>query len=250
MNELEQDLRTIGAMQRQMLPREVPQPSGWDLAVHYQVGAWPSGNYYDFLPLHDGRLAFLLADASEQGGPAAALVAMVRVFMHACPLASGHADAEFCPMPGNIVQAPHILLANLNQLVIENSLEGQTMSVFCGILSPADGTLHFANAGHLSPRWYHARTGGIEALRYAVGLPLGLDAAASFYHKRVEIETGDVLVFFTQGTIVDSDLSLQRLDCAIKKNAQASSVAIKDAIVQSLRAGDDDATLLVMRRAA
>lgn len=248
MQELEQDLRTIGAMQKRFLPEEVPQPPGWNLAVHYQVGRWAGGNYYDFLPLADGRLALVLADASEQGGPAAALVAMLRVFIHSCPLASGRADAAFCPLQGEVVQVPHVLLGNLNQIILENSLHGQTMSLFCGILSPLEGTLHFANAGHPSPRWFHARTRSIEALRYAVGLPLGMDAGTVYHHKRIAIETGDVLVFYTHGVIAGGGGSLARLDRSLKQSARHSAAAIKNAILSACPRNDDDATLLVLQR--
>jgi sigma-B regulation protein RsbU (phosphoserine phosphatase) len=154
MENLLQDMQTIGAMQRHFLPRELPQPVGWQFAVHYQVGQWPSGDYYDFLPLADGRFVFLMADASDQGGPAAALAAMLRVFMHSCPLASGQEQSPFCPLHGEVVQAPHIILGNLNRIVLENALEEQSMSAFCGILNPLEGIFHFGNAGHPSPRWW------------------------------------------------------------------------------------------------
>ena len=47
------------------------------MAAHHELGPWPAGGYYDFLSLPDGRLLFLVADASDRGAPAATLVAML-----------------------------------------------------------------------------------------------------------------------------------------------------------------------------
>ena len=63
MRELQRQLQTLGELQRHLLPREIPQPVGWQIAVHYAVSRWPGGDYYDFLPLPDGRILLLVADA-------------------------------------------------------------------------------------------------------------------------------------------------------------------------------------------
>jgi sigma-B regulation protein RsbU (phosphoserine phosphatase) len=259
MENLLQDMRTIGAMQRHLLPRELPQPVGWQFAVHYQLGQWPSGDYYDFLPLADGRLVFLMADASDQEGPAAALVAMLRVSMHACPLTSGQEQSPFCPLHGDVVQSPHIILGNLNRIVLENALKEQSMSAFCGILNPLEGSLHFANAGHPSPRWWHARSHTIEALRYAVGLPLGMDLHATYHHKRIQIEPGDVLLFYTSGLSTAKSpqrgvFGLERLDAALKHAAHHSAEAVQNEVLARLedflddQSPREDVTLVVMKR--
>lgn len=259
MEYLVQDMQTIGAMQRHLLPRVVPQPTGWKLAVHYQVGQCPSGDYYDFLPLADGRFVFLLADSSEHGGPAAALVAMLRVSMHSCPLSSGRDQSPFCPLDGAVVQSPHIILGDLNRIVFANALEGQTISAFCGILDPLERTLHFANAGHPSPRWWHASSRSVEALRYAVGLPLGIDLHAAYHHKHIQIEPGDVILFYTSGvsavcTPRSDGFSLESLDAALSESARRGAEAVKNEVLARLRdsrnepSPREDVTLVVMQR--
>jgi sigma-B regulation protein RsbU (phosphoserine phosphatase) len=199
-----------------------------------------------------------MADASDQGGPAAALVAMLRVSMHSCPLTSGHGQSPFCPLHGEVVQSPHIILGNLNRIVLENTLEEQSMSAFCGILNPVDGTLHFANAGHPSPGWWHARSHTIEALRYAVGLPLGMALHATYHHKRIQIEPGDVLLFYTSGVSTAKSprrgvFGLERLDAALKHAARHGAEAVKNEVISRLegflekRSPQEDVTLVVMK---
>src|SRR5262249_15301495 len=152
---------------------------GWQVAAHYAVSSCPGGDYYDFLPLADGRVLFLVGDASDEGAPATVLIALVRVMLHSCPLNSGVERLPFCPMRGEILQPPHVILGNLNRVLVENSLEEQYMTAFCSLLSPTEGTLHYASAGHPPPLWWRARQGVVESVRDIIGQPLGLRADAA-----------------------------------------------------------------------
>src|SRR4051794_7160332 len=125
MEEMLRPLHTVAQLQRHLLPRTIPQPPGWRVAAHHELGPWPGGSYYDFLPLPDGRLLFLVADASDRGAPAATLVAMVRAVVPSCPLSSGSELPPFCPLREPLPQPPHILLGHLNRMLAENSLEDQ-----------------------------------------------------------------------------------------------------------------------------
>lgn len=259
MQNMARQIRMMGDWQRHLLPRKTPDPPGWQIAAHYAVGAYPGGDYYDFLTLPDGRILFLIGDASDEGGPACALVALVRVMMHSCPLNSGVGRLPFCPMSGEVVQAPHIILGNLNRVLVENSLEEQHMTVLCGLLSPLEGELHYANAGHLAPRWWHARTRTVELLRSPTGLPLGLDVHASYHHQRVAIEPGDVLLAYSDGITTALNkagyaFGQGRLDDALRDLAPQGAQTLKNGLVARLsdfldeRDSQDDVTLLVFER--
>lgn len=259
MNELKRQMCTLAEWQRNLLPHTLAQPEGWRIVGHHEPGKWPGGDYYDVLPLPDGRLLFLLADASDQGAPAAALVAMVRVTVHSCPLGSGFDRLPFCPLHNMVTQPPHIILGHLNHVLHENSLEEQFVTAFCGILDPVDGNFHFANAGHPAPRWWHADTRQIEALRDPAGLPLGLDRRATYHHKRVVIEPGDLVVLYS-----DSLTALQNaegiaygcklLDDVITTTATQGAEAVKSALQVTMNdflneaSLNDDVTLLIFER--
>jgi sigma-B regulation protein RsbU (phosphoserine phosphatase) len=257
--EMARQLRAIGDLQRRLLPREVPQPTGWRLAAHYVVGRWPGGDYYDFITLPDGRLLLLVADASDEGAASAALVAMTRVVLHSCPLSSGVEQLPFCPLRDPVIQPPHILLGHLNRVLGDNSLEEQFMTAFCGVLDPIDGFLHYTNAGHPSPRWWRATERAIEPLREASGLPLGMERNVSYHHKRIEIGRGDILVLYSDGLTAALNgegqwFGCDRLDDAIHQNAREGAAAVKGAVMASLEEfldGEDpadDVTLLVIER--
>ena len=259
MQEMLRQLQAIGDLQRRLLPRELPQPSGWRLAAHYDVGRWPGGDYYDFITMPDGRLMLLVADASDQGAPSAALVAMTRVVLHSCPLSSGVEQLPFCPLRDPIIQPPHILLGHLNRVLVENSLEEQFMTAFCGVLDPIDGNLHYANAGHPSPRCWRSVRRAIEPLRDASGLPLGMEPTATYHHKRIDIAHGDILVFYSDGLTAALDaqgrsFGCERLDGVIRQSAKEGAGAVKGAVLASLdefldsNDPEDDVTLLVVER--
>jgi serine phosphatase RsbU (regulator of sigma subunit) len=259
MNELQRQIQTLGQLQRHLLPREIPQPESWQIAVHYAVGRWPGGNYYDLLRLPDGRILVLVADASEQGAPASALIAMTRVVLHSCPLSSGAERLPFCPFSEPLTQPPHVLLGHLNRVLAENSLEEQFLTAFCGVLNPCDGTFHFANAGYPAPRWWRASSRVVEPLRHPVGLPLGIDRMASYHHKRVEIEPGDLVLFCSGGLTAAQNTKGQlfgseRLDHALRDTASGGAESVKSAVLSRLedflarRELDVDVNLLIVER--
>jgi sigma-B regulation protein RsbU (phosphoserine phosphatase) len=251
----------VAALQRRLLPRQIPQPPGWCFAVHHTVGPHPGGDYYDFLPLPDGRLLLFIADASDEGAPSAVLVAIVRVVLHACPLSSGTDCLPFCPLRGEVVQPPHLILGHLNRVLAENCLNGQSMTAFCGLLSPAEGTLHYANAGHLPARLWRAATGTVESLPDAPGLPLALEPHTSYHHKRSCLEPGDMLVLYSDGLTACHDargalFGTGRLDAVIRQLAPGGAEKVKAGLLANLESflgreqAQDDLTLLVFGRQA
>ncbi|MCI0457987.1 MAG: PP2C family protein-serine/threonine phosphatase [Gemmataceae bacterium] len=259
MGQMRRQLETIAELQRHLLPRRLPDLPGWQMVAHYAVGPCAGGDYYDFLPLADGRLLFLVGDASDEGAPSTVLIALVRVMLHACPLSSGIERLPFCPLRGEILQPPHVILANLNRLLVENSLEEQYMTAFCGLLSPAEGTLHYATAAHPPPLWWRARLGAAEVLREASGLPLGLCPDVSYHHHRIDIEPGDFLVCYTDGVTAAQNahgtaFGLERLAQTVGDFARAEAAEIKGGILAALddflqgRPSQDDVTLVVLKR--
>jgi sigma-B regulation protein RsbU (phosphoserine phosphatase) len=254
-------LEAVAALQRRFLPRQVPQPPGWTLAVHYVMGLRPGGDYYDFLPLGDGRLLLFIGDAGDQGGPSAVLVAIVRVLLHACPLSSGADRLPFCPLRGEVVQPPQVILGHLNRILAEYTLAGQYLTAFCGLLSPTEATLHYANAGHLPPRLWRAASHTVESLHDASGLPLAMDPHSAYHHKRTCLEPGDLLVLYSEGLTSCQDFrgslfGTKRLDDTVSRFAPEGAERVKAGILAELESfaatghARDDLTLVILERKA
>ena len=259
MQEIQRQLRAIGEMQRRRLPHALPQPVGWCLTAHSVAGSWPGGDYYDVFRLPDRRLVLVVADASDQGGPAAVMAVMVRLLLDSCPLSSGAERLPFCPFRDPLVQPPHVLLGHLNRVLAENLLEEQFVTAFCGILDPQGGIFHYANAGHPAPRWWRAATGTVETLRDAIGRPLGMDRQAVYHHKRMVLEPGDVLAFYSGGLMTvrnegGREFGIELLDDALRETAGGGAEAVAAAVQGCLadflggKEPEDDLTLLVVER--
>ncbi len=258
MQESKRQLKMIAELQRHFLPRQLPEPVGWRLAGYYAPGHWPGGACYDFFSFPDGRVFLLVADASDQGAPAVALTAMLHVVLHSCPMSTGVERLPFCPVHDPLMQPPHIVLGHLNTVLAENSLPEQFVSAFCGVLNPADGCFHYANAGQPPPRWWHASSGLLEPLREAAGLPLGLNRHATYHQRRLRLEPGDLLVLYSNGLPgAEHDgqiFSSERLDNLIRAAAPHGAAAVKTGVLDELEGflasadNSDDIVLLVVER--
>jgi sigma-B regulation protein RsbU (phosphoserine phosphatase) len=253
------EMRTIAALQQCLLPRQIPQPDGWQIAAYYDSGEWPGGDYYDFLPQPDGSLAFLVADCSGHGGAAAVMVAQVRTLLHACPLLCGQDRQPFCPLLNSTAEPPPVVLAHLDRILGENSLEDEFMTVFYGVLNPASGTVRYANAGHPLPRCWRAATRTLEPLPDSAGWPIGIGLGSQYLQEESLLEPGDLLICVSDGLIQARNdknkfFGFDRLDSAIRKAAPGGAEATKMEVQTSLgqfMAGKpfyDDVTLLVIGR--
>jgi sigma-B regulation protein RsbU (phosphoserine phosphatase) len=256
---LEQEMQAIADLQRRLLPQQVPQPDGWQIAVHCLVNSCPGGNYYDLWHLPDGRLGLLVADSSGRGGTAAVMVAQVRLMLHSCPLSSGTGRLPFCPVDGRVVQSPQVVLGHLNHILHENALEGDFLTAFYGLLDPVSGILQYANAGHPLPRLWQASTREVQGVPDVTGPQLGVGLANLDLQCRLTLEPGDVLVCFTEGLTQarngqEEEFGLDRLDAAIQEGATQGAEEVKRHVLTSLNrflAGaslQDDLTLLVVER--
>ena len=72
---MEQEMQTARYIQRSLLPKEVPALPGWQLAPFYQPAREVGGDFYDVLPLSEGRLGLVIGDVSGKGVPAALVMA-------------------------------------------------------------------------------------------------------------------------------------------------------------------------------
>ena len=152
---------------------------GWPFTTPWAAG--PAATTTTSLPLPDGRLLFLVADASDQGARRRRWWPIVRVLLHSCPLSSGVDRLPFCPFREPLTQPPHVILGHLNGMLFENSLPEQFMTAFCGVLDPVDGNLHYANAGHPAPC--------AGALRTAASSRSGKPPACRWGWSRVSLTT-------------------------------------------------------------
>lgn len=201
MKESVRQLRLIREMRKHFFPRFVKQPVGWRLAVRSSLRRWSGSDFYDMLNLPDGRLLLLLASGGDQGASATALVAMLRVVIHSCPMSSGQDRMPFCPLNQPALQPPHIILSHLNRVLVENTLQQQSLTALGALIAPGDNSVTYANAGYPQPRCWRANHGILETAGGPVGMPLGLNPTAAYHKRRLDLARGDILVFPSESVL-------------------------------------------------
>lgn len=179
---LEEQLRLALAAGEQTGAAAWPGIPGWDAAGYtrprYEIG----GDYYDHIPLADGRLGLVVADVSGKGSLAAMTLTTFRAILRT-QLAGE-------PEPVRTATAANALLR-------ERTAPNEYVTAVYGVLDPARGALGYTNCGHPSPLL--VRADGRYSSLTTGGPPLGLLAGARYREGEVTIEPGDLLVLFTDG---------------------------------------------------
>lgn len=183
---LERDLRLAHQVQMSFLPKKPPQVAGYEFYAHYEPAQEVGGDYYDFIPLPEGRLAAMLGDVAGKGVPAALLMAKVS------------SDARFTMLTE---KAPSQAVYRLNELMQEAGMLDRFVTLAAGVLDPAAHQVTFVNAGHLPPLIYRKATGTIEEATTleVAGFPLGVADGFPYDSVTVELQPGDVVTIFSDG---------------------------------------------------
>jgi len=180
---MEQELRVARLIQQTLLPKQVPDIPGYQIAVLYQPARAVGGDFYDFIELPEGRFALIVGDVTDKGVPAALVMATTRAILRGA--ATRFSD------PGEV-------LAHVNDLLCPDIPPNMFVTCLYAVLDPRAGTIKFANAGHDLP--YRRIDGGVNELR-ATGMPLGLLPGMTYEEKETTLNDGETILFYSDGIV-------------------------------------------------
>ena len=180
---MEQELEVARIIQQTLLPKEVPQLPGWEMAAFYRPAREVGGDFYDFLDIPDGRIGILVADVTDKGVPAALVMATTRAILRAA--------AERLPSPGDVLE-------RANDLLHPDIPPKMFVTCLYTVLDPETGRMQYANAGHELP--YRRSAAGFDELR-ATGMPLGLMPGMTYEEKEVEVLPGESILLYSDGLV-------------------------------------------------
>ena len=240
---LQEDLDTAREIQRQLLPRGAREVPGLDLAAAYVPARELGGDFYDFLPYGQGRIALALGDVSGKG-TAAALYGSLAIGMLR-ELVVDHAHL------------PAAMLATMNRRLHAARLDARFIAMLFAVYDAPSRRLTFANGG--GPYPLLVRGGGVRQLCMD-GLPLGMFPESEYEETSVELQPGDVVIFASDG-IHESENSEQEEFGHARLNALLAAMPpdhSADIISKSILSATDkhsglgvpphdDRTLLVLR---
>jgi sigma-B regulation protein RsbU (phosphoserine phosphatase) len=182
-----QELALAGRVQASLLPEKSPEIPGWQISATWKPARETSGDFYDFVPLPNGRIGIVIADVVDKGMGAALLMALCRTLIRTYAI-------EF---PNN----PEHLLQVTNQRILTDIDAGLFVTLFYGVLDPSSGKLTYSNAGHPPP--YIFTPGGNPNMTTlsGSGMPLGVSDEANWQQGSLKISSGDMLLLYTDGVL-------------------------------------------------
>ena len=242
-------------IQAELLPNRCPLIEGVTVAARCRSAFEVGGDYYDFIPtqpqgsgpgLAAARWALVIGDVMGKGVPAGLLMALLRGLLRAEVL-SGH--------------APDRILHDLNQLAQEDLAHSHRfVTLFYSDFDPRTRLLRYANAGHHPPLIWRRGTGQVERLDVP-GVVIGLQPGADYDAGQTLLESGDVLLYFTDGVTealgfrgerFEEHRLINQFQTACHGDLGAQEIlnllfARLDRFVGADRQLDDDASLMVLK---
>ncbi|MBK1836620.1 PP2C family protein-serine/threonine phosphatase [Azospirillum sp. YIM B02556] len=239
---LQQELEIARTMQLTILPQVFPDMAEFDIAARMIPAKEVGGDFYDFFPISEHKVALVIADVSGKGIPAAFFMLITRTMLRAIA-ESGVGPAE--------------TMRRVNNLLAAENEQMMFVTVFYGELDLRTGVLAFSNGGHNPPLRMTA-AGAVKELERTPGIALAAMPDMPFGEKSVTLDTGDMVVLFTDGVTEafngeDVMYGDTRLVSAVGRQADASVRDGLDGVladVARFTAGapqSDDITCLVLR---
>ena len=239
---MKEEMNLARQIQTDLLPGQIPEVPGYDLAGISVPAESVGGDYFDFIPVDDHRLAVCLADVSGKGLPAALLMSNLQAIIRSQTM-----------MPGSVAEC----LERSNKLLFRNTAAHKFATLFFGILDFRTNRFCYANAGHDRPFLISA-TGAVQELPNA-GLPLGFMEEVTYVENCFEFKAEDVLTIYTDGISEamnkkEEEFGVPRIIQLLNEQRGKSAKEIIKRLIQEVNnhaAGfpqSDDMTLIIVKK--
>ena len=182
--QLHRELMIATELQKSLLPHKVPQYENVHIDVLYKPSSFIGGDFYDFYKLNDTTVAFLAADVSGKGIPAAMFMMTAKTIIK---------DLAESGMAVNDI------FTKANEKLCENNESGMFVTAWMGKVDLLTGKLSFANAGHNPPVVVHVN-GECEYLKSRTGFVLAGMEGMKYRANEMTLCKGDRILIYTDGS--------------------------------------------------
>jgi sigma-B regulation protein RsbU (phosphoserine phosphatase) len=198
---LKNDLEIAREIQQAMLPKAPFQAEGIEAFGMTRPANTVGGDFYDVIPLKDGRVLVTLGDVAGKGSPAALLMALLLAMLRTL-VDEGLEPAE--------------LVTRLNVQVMKQAPSTRFITLFLAVFNPLTGELVYVNAGQNPPLIRRAGTFGDERADYEWlrdgGVALGMFDRSQYAVGQTTLKPADVLVMYSDGITEAEDARGQPFD--------------------------------------
>ena len=231
---MSRELNEARTVQLSLFPNWKPEIRGFEVDGLCLPCLEVGGDWFDYIPLSEEKIGFVLADVSGKGMAAALLMASTRSILRMF--------AEKNLPPGEV-------LTQVNKILIEDFPKTKFVTMIYAILDLKNNSITIANAGHLSPLL--KTNNEIKLLDTDYGLPLGL-VDRPYFDSKIEFKSGNKLLFFSDGVTEamnskNEEYSQERILTHIKNQDSSVQSLLED--VRAFTAGhpaSDDITILMI----
>jgi len=238
---LEEELSIAKRIQQSFLPRERPRLPGFDISGINIPSQEVGGDYYDFIPIVENQVGIAIGDVSGKGMPAALIMASFRASLIA-EIRNNYAIRS--------------IMFKVNNLLFESTAPDIYVTAIYGVLDTKNKIFTFSNAGHDAPILRHAN-GEMEYLTEG-GIALGMFENSKYEERPLGLNSGDVIVFYTDGVTEakndkEEEFGTERLKRAIHDSHQLSATQIQENIYKAVKdftggsPQEDDLTMIVIK---
>jgi sigma-B regulation protein RsbU (phosphoserine phosphatase) len=235
----EQEIAEARSIQEGLLPKEIPQLPGYELASAWQSARAVGGDYFDVLPFEQRTFGLCIGDVAGKGMPAALLMSNLQA------LVRGLASPDL---------RPDDLCVRLNALLCRSIASDRFITFFYALLDGPSRLLRYVNAGHNPPVVLH-QDGSHDRLTEGGGV-FGIFPNQPFATGTAHLRPGDRVILYTDGVTEATDdheeeFGEERLVSLLQENRMATANQLQAKILGA--AGEfcqghwhDDATLLIL----
>ena len=239
---MQEEIRLASKIQNDLLPKAAPEIPGYEIAGRSIPAQVVGGDYFDFIPVNDHRLAICVGDVSGKGLPASLLMANTQATLRGQTFINP--SAREC-------------MERSNKLLFDSTSPDKFVTMFYSVLDVSSHELSYSNAGHDIP-YLLSPAGPLKRLNVG-GVPLSMLEQFPFQEETIAMQPGDLLVICSDGIPEAMDVNQvqftdERLSLLLDKLRAASAADVIDGIVAAVRkhAGTapqaDDMTVVVVKR--
>jgi hypothetical protein len=242
---VEQELALAGQIQASFLPTQLPEIPGWQLVAALEPARETAGDFYDVVPLPNGRFGIVVADVADKGMGAALYMALSRTLLRTYAITYHN--------------RPDFAMKVTNRRILMDTDVTMFVTTFYGVLDPSRGTLTYCNAGHNPPYLVRELDGSPPQPLTKTGMALGAMPGIDWEQRTIEFTPGDALILYTDGVTEAQDpagnfFGQERLIRLIEEQAGRPAREIEEAIRRAVHTftgiapRSDDITLLILVR--
>ncbi len=239
---IRKEIDIMKTLQNALLINDFSNFTNISICAKMETAEIVGGDFYDIYRFTQNRMGFVIGDVSGKGLPASLYMAVSRSVIKAYAYQ---------------ISEPYKLLESANEILVDDSRVGMFVTVFYGVLDLETGVFEYSNAGHNQQYIYKQSKGDFISLS-SKGIPLGISRSEKYQSLKTSLETGDILITFTDG-ITDAvnekgeDFGLEQLQKVIRDFAPTNSSTLVNSIIREVNAWSnnvakwDDMTVLAFK---